>query len=89
MEQIILGIVGFIIGVIACSIYWKLKIDIKNSEIQNLLDQKEQINSNTQDLKETFTNIASDALKNNNESFLTLKWIITRTKLNLTLKKDN
>ena len=72
MEQIILGIVGFIIGVIACSIYWKLKIDIKNSEIQNLLDQKEQINSNTQDLKETFTNIASDALKNNNESFLTL-----------------
>ncbi len=72
MEQIILGILGFIIGIIACSFYWKLKIDLKNSEIRNLIEQKEQINSSSLNLKETFANIASDALKNNNESFLTL-----------------
>ena len=72
MEQIILGVLAFTIGVILCSVFWKLKIDVKNSEIKNLLEQKEQINNNSINLKETFANIASDALKNNNESFLTL-----------------
>tara|TARA_Y100000591_G_scaffold333129_1_gene373964 strand:- start:4404 stop:5594 length:1191 start_codon:yes stop_codon:yes gene_type:complete len=72
MEQIIIGVLAFTTGVIACSVFWKLKIDIKNSEIKNLLEQKEQINNNSLNLKETFANIASDALKNNNESFLTL-----------------
>ena len=72
MEQIIIGVLAFTIGVILCSVFWKLKIDVKNSEIKNLLEQKEQINNNSINLKETFANIASDALKNNNESFLTL-----------------
>ena len=72
MEQIIIGVLAFTIGVILCSIFWKLKIDVKNSEIKNILEQKEQINNNSINLKETFANIASDALKNNNESFLTL-----------------
>ena len=72
MEQIIIGVLAFTIGVILCSVFWKLKIDVKNSEIKNILEQKEQINNNSINLKETFANIASDALKNNNESFLTL-----------------
>ena len=71
MEQIIIGVLAFTIGVILCSVFWKLKIDVKNSEIKNILEQKEQINNNSINLKETFANIASDALaKETSVSFI-------------------
>ena len=72
MDFLIGGIIGFVLAVLASAVYWRPKLSSANQNLGTLKDQISSSTVNNEQLKETFSSIASQALKSNNESFLTL-----------------
>ncbi|MCL0031103.1 DNA recombination protein RmuC [Dehalococcoidia bacterium] len=72
MDFLIGGIIGFVLAVLASAVYWRPKLSSANQNLGTLKDQISSRTVNNEQLKETFSSIASQALKSNNESFLTL-----------------
>ena len=72
MDFLIGGIIGFVLAVLTSAVYWRPKLSSANQNLGTLKDQISSSTVNNEQLKETFSSIASQALKSNNESFLTL-----------------
>ena len=72
MDFLIGGIIGFVLAVLASAVYWRPKLSSADQNLETLKDQISSSSVNNEQLKETFSSIASQALKSNNESFLTL-----------------
>ena len=72
MEYLIGGIIGFVLAILASAVFWRPKLTVANQNLETLKDQISSNTVNNEQLKETFSSIASQALKSNNESFLTL-----------------
>ena len=72
MEYLIGGIIGFVLAILASAVFWRPKLTVANQNLKTLEDQISSNTVNNEQLKETFSSIASQALKSNNESFLTL-----------------
>jgi len=72
LDFLIGGIIGFVLAVLTSAVYWRPKLSSANQNLGTLKDQISSSTVNNEQLKETFSSIASQALKSNNESFLTL-----------------